>query len=169
MEEDKNLSDVIDAYDAADRPFDFVEDGAQTAIVCEDDTTARDKISAALQDLGYRITEAASAREALKKMRFHVYDVVVLNETFAEETAGAGEILEHLQGLPMAVRRRMFVALISGKFRTMDNMAAFNRSVNLVINPLNLNDVAAVIRLGAADNDGFYRVFRELLKKTGRA
>jgi len=170
MEDEKNLLSEVasDIYDAADRPFDFVEEDGETALVCESDTEAMEKISGALRTLGYQITEASSARDALKKMRFHVYDLVVLNENFDTQNPDTNDILSYLQGLNMSVRRQMFVALVSDRFRTMDNMAAFNKSVNIIINVKNLDDAATIIKRGTTDNKAFYRVFREAMIKAGK-
>lgn len=170
MEDEKSLLSEVasDIYDAADKPFDFVEADGETALVCEADAGAKEKISNALRTLGYQITEASSARDALKKMRFHVYDLVILNENFDTQNPDANDILSYLQGLNMIVRRQMFVALVSERFRTMDNMAAFNKSVNTIINVKNMDDADTILKRGTADNKAFYRVFREAMIKTGK-
>jgi hypothetical protein len=69
----------------------------------------------------------------------------------------------------MNTRRRFFVALVSDRYRTMDNMAAFNRSVNIVINRKSIDSVGEIIKQGVADNKAFYHVFRETLQKMGKA
>ena len=170
MEEDKSLLNQVDSalYDAADKPFDFVEAEGETALVCESDPAMREKISAAVKALGYMITEAASAKDALKKMRFHTYDVVVLNEHFDTDNPDHNDVLQYLEGLSMGIRRDMFVALVSERFRSMDNMAAFNKSVNLVINTKNIDDVETIFKRGVSENAAFYRVFKETLKKMGK-
>lgn len=170
MEEDKSLLNQVDSalYDAADKPFDFVEAEGETALVCESDPAMREKISAAVKALGYMITEAASAKDALKKMRFHTYDVVVLNEHFDTDNPDHNDVLQYLEGLSMGIRRDMFVALVSERFRSMDNMAAFNKSVNLLINTKNIDDVGTILKRGVSENAAFYRVFKETLKKMGK-
>jgi hypothetical protein len=62
----------------------------------------------------------------------------------------------------------MFVALVTERFRSMDNMAAFNKSVNLVINTKNIDDVETILKRGVSENTAFYRVFKETLKKMGK-
>jgi DNA-binding NtrC family response regulator len=170
MEEEKSLLHEVEAdvYDAADRPFDFVEDEGETALICEMDTQIREKVSDALSSLGFHITESSSARDALKKMRFHIYDAVILNENFDTQNPETNDVLAYLQNLAMTTRRHMFVALISERYRTMDNMAAFNKSVNLVINPKNIQDIGTILKRGINDNTAFYRVFYEGLRKTGK-
>jgi CheY-like chemotaxis protein len=170
MEEQKALLNEVasEGYDAADRPFDFVGEGGETALICEPDPAVREKISGNLNELGYQITAPVSAKDALKAMRFHVFDVVVANELFDTANPEANDVLQYLENLNMATRRRTFVALVSEKCRTMDNMAAFNRSVNLVINHKSIDDVGKIIKQGVADNKAFYHIFHETLLKMGK-
>lgn len=170
MEEQKALLNEVasEGYDAADRPFDFVVEGGATALVCEPDPAIREKISGGLKELGYQITAPVSTKDALKAMRFHVFDVVVLNELFDTANPETNDLLQYLENLNMTTRRRIFVALVSEKCRTMDNMAAFNRSVNIVINTKIIGDAGKIIKQGVADNRAFYHVFQETLQKMGK-
>ena len=170
MEEEKNLLNEIAAgsYDASDRPFDFVETDAETALICEPDGAVREKIGNALKNMGYQITEAASARDALKSMRFHLFDLVLVNENFDLSESGKCDVLAYLETLAMSTRRQIFVALVTDRYRNMDNMAAFNKSVNIVINLKNIDDVEAILRGAVSENTAFYRVFKDVLKKLGK-
>ncbi len=171
MEEQKALLNEVasEGYDAGDKPFDFVGEGGETALVCEPDPSVREKISGSLKELGYQITTAEKAKDALKAMRFHLFDLVVVNERFDMTDPDTNDVLEYLENLNMTTRRRFFVALVSEKYRTTDNMAAFNRSVNLVINLKNIGDVGTIIKQGVADNRVFYHIFQETLQKMGKA
>lgn len=170
MEEEKTIFDEVtsDTYDAADKPFDFVEEGVKTALICEYDPALREQISTALKDMDYQVTEAATARDALKNMRFHIYDVVLVNDNFDRSGKEANAILDYLENLSISTRRQIFVALITDTYRTLDNMAAFNRSVNVTINVKSLDDLDKIIAQGEAENDAFYHIFSETLRKTGR-
>jgi DNA-binding NtrC family response regulator len=159
------------SYDASDRPFDFVSVDSETALICETDPAAREKMKTPLAEMGYQITEPPNAKDAIRNMRFHVYDLIILNEGFNVEEggkSGAAAILHYLVNLEMSIRRQIFLVLVSDKYRTMDNMAAFHKSVNLVVNPKNLDDFATIIKRGLDDNAAFYHVYRETLKKVGR-
>ncbi|MFA5810526.1 MAG: hypothetical protein WC935_09395 [Thermoleophilia bacterium] len=170
MEEEKNLLNEIASggYDASDRPFDFVATDAETALICEPDENVRVKLESALKEMGYQTTLAASARDALKNMRFHLFDVVVVNENFDPSAPDRNDVLAYLETLAMSTRRQIFVALVSDKYRTMDNMAAFNKSVNIVINLKNIDNAATILRGAVADNAAFYHVMKDILKKMGR-
>jgi len=168
--QNKTIIEEVDssAYDASEKPFDFVEQGVETALLCEPDPAIRSKIITALYNMGYHTTAPQTYKDTLKQMRFHVFDVVVLNERFGTRDPDMNSVLNYLNRLNMSIRRDIFLALISNRFRTMDNMAAFNKSVNLIINLKNINQIEKILRRGVADNKTFYRVFKESLLKTGR-
>lgn len=156
-------------YDAAEKPFDFIEEEGLTALVCESNPLVRRTICEALEVLEYQITEAESTRDALKRMRYHNYDLFVINENFDAENPESNGVLLYLERLSTSVRRNMFVALISTRFRTMDNMMALNKSANLIINIKNIEDIGKILSRGITDNEYFYRVFKATLKEIGRA
>jgi CheY-like chemotaxis protein len=170
MEEEKTILNEVasGAYDASDMPFDFVEEGTETSLICEPDPSVRERITTAMQALGYRTTEAENTRDALKKSRFHVYHTVILNEQFDTTHPDANDLMIYLGALPMVTRRQMFIVLITERFRTMDSMAAFNKSVNLVINLKNMDDFSTIFKKGLTDHVAFYKVFKETLRKMGK-
>jgi len=170
MEKEKTLlSEIVSgAYDAADRPFDFLEENVVTALVCESNPVTRDKIISILTEMEYQITAPFTAKEALKNMLFHIYNVVIVNELFDTDIPEGNQVFSYLASLDMSTRRQIFVALIGNRYRTMDNMAAFNQSVNLVINMKNLDDVGTILKGAIKDNNNFYFVFKEALRNRGR-
>lgn len=157
-----------EAYDAYEKPFDFIEEEGKTALVCELDPGIKTTVSKALSALDYHITEAENARDALKKMRYHSYDLIVVNEGFDTADPDANGVLVYIERTTMAARRNMFVVLISNRFRTMDHMMEFNKSVNILVNINNIKDFDKILKRGLTDNDYFYRVYREMMRKTGR-
>jgi predicted Zn finger-like uncharacterized protein len=157
-----------DDYDADEKPFDFIEEEEKTALVCEPDAIIREPILSVLDMLEYHITVCDSARDALKKMRYHIYDLVVLNEDFDTPDPDANGILIYLERLQMAIRRNIFVLLISTRFRTLDHMMSFNKSVDMVMNPQNISDFERIMKRGLAEHALNYRVYWETLKKLGR-
>ena len=169
-EKEKTIIDEVDAdiYDASDKPFDFVEEGVKTALLCEPDAALQKKIKTGLHNMDYHITAPQLAKDALKQMRFHVFDMVVLNERFGTQNPDMNPVLKYLDRLNMSTRRNIFVTLITDRYRTMDNMAAFNKSVNLIVNLKNVDEIEKILRRGIADYEAFYRVYKRILIKTGR-
>ncbi|MGD8741261.1 MAG: zinc-ribbon domain-containing protein [Desulfobacterales bacterium] len=162
-------TDSNNGYDAAEKPFDFIEEEGLTALVCESNPLVRKTITKALDVLEYQITEAESTRDALKRMRYHNYDLFIINENFDTDNPESNGILLYLERLSMLVRRNMFIALISDRFRTMDNMMALNKSANLIINSKNIDDIGKILSRGITDNEFFYRIFKGTLKEVGKA
>ena len=152
-----------DSYDADEKPFDFIEEEGKTALVCESDPSIRKKIKPTLDILEYQITEAKNSRDALKQMRYHTYDLIVVNEYFDTRDPDANGVLIYLERQPMLVRRNIFVALLSTRYRTMDQMGAFQKSVNMIVNLSNIDDFDKILQRGLADYGIFYRVFKESL------
>ena len=172
MDKKKKLFDAIESesYNASHKPFDFVEEGGKTALVCEPDSAIRAKLRDVLKEMGYYVRESSTEPDSLRSMRFHVYHLIVVGQEFDFDTQGAGDggVLGYIRHLPMNIRRNIFVVLMSSEFRTMDNMAAFEKSVNLVMNLENIDEAGVVIERGIADNDAFYRSFKDALKQAGR-
>ena len=156
---------ISDTYDAAEKPFDFLEEEAKASLLCVSDPKIQEMLNPILIDLEYHNTVAEDARDALKKMRYHVFDLVVLDEGFDCKDVHSNGVLIYLQHLPMGVRRNIFLALLTERFRTMDNMEAFHKSVNMVINKAHINQFKKILLRGIADNDFFYKVFKNTAKK----
>ena len=138
-----------------------MEEEGLTALLCEQNPHARQTIEGALNLMDYRITVAENARDALKRLRYHAYDLIVVNESFDTNNPDANGVLIYLERLTMSVRRNIFVAMISNRYRTMDNMMAFQKSVNMIINVDNISDFDKILRRGLADYGMFYRVYKE--------
>ena len=156
-------------YDASEKPFDFIEEEGNTALACESDPVMLKKIVDTLNILEYHVTVSESGRDALKKMRYHQYDLVVINEAFHCTGPDSNMVLLYLERLNMSARRDMYVTMISSQYRTMDQMMAFRHSVNLIVNYKNIDDIGKIIQRGLTDHEFFYRVFKDTLKEVGRA
>jgi predicted Zn finger-like uncharacterized protein len=152
-----------DAYDVSDKPFDFVEEEGKTALVCESDPMLNKAILPVLDVLEYHITEAKNSREALKTMRYHSYNLIVVNEYFDTEDPDTNGVLIYLERLNMAIRRDIYVAMLTRRFRTMDHMIAFQKSVNMIVNMDNIADFDKILRRGMADHGLFYQAYKDCL------
>jgi CheY-like chemotaxis protein len=145
-----------------------MEEEGLTALLCEQNPIARKTIEAGLSLMDYQITIAESARDALKRMRYHVYDLIVVDESFDTKNPDANGVLIYLERLQMSLRRNIFVAMVSSRYRTMDNMMAFHASVNLIINIKNIEDIGKILGRAITDTELFYRIYKEAFKESGR-
>ena len=83
-------------YDPSDKPFDFIEEEGLTALLCEQTPIVQQTIIKALKIMDYQIKIAENARDALKRMRYHAYDLIVVNENFDTKNPDSNGVLIYL-------------------------------------------------------------------------
>jgi predicted Zn finger-like uncharacterized protein len=154
-------------YDASEKPFDFIEEEGETALICEADGTVKNKIKKVLDFMEYHISETADTRDALKKMRYHDYDLIVVNESFSSRSPDSNGVLIYLERLKMKTRRKIFVVLLTKRFKTMDAMTSFERSVELIVNVNDVDHFEKILKRALTDHDQFYRIYIEEQKALG--
>jgi CheY-like chemotaxis protein len=158
-------------YPSGDRdaPLEFYEEGEKLALVAETDPAQVEMLKQAVEALGYRYVVAENTGEALGKMRFHLFDLVILSDGFDGIELGQSPIRQHLNRLSMSVRRRMFVALIGDTFNTIDHMMAFALSANLVINRKDLDRLTSILKIAISESQKFYKVYMDTLAEIRKA
>lgn len=154
-------------YDASERPFDFLEEEGNTALICENDPEIVKQINIVLGIMDYSVVSADSIRDALKKMKYHTYDMLLINETFDGSDPDANGLLVYVERLEMDVRRNIFVGLLTKRYETMDNMAAFLRSVNITINLKDIGSIDRILSRGINEFELFYAAYKDSAKKLG--
>jgi len=154
-------------YDGDSRPFDFLEEEGNTAMVCESDAGRVKKIKTVLEIMDYHVTVADSLRNALRNMKYHLYDLILINESFDGSHPDSNGILIYLERLNMSIRRNVYVGLLTKRFSTMDNMSAFLNSVNVTINLKDIANLDRILGRGISENDLFFAVHKESMKKAG--
>ena len=152
----------------AGRPFGYLDPESETAMICEQDPADREKISGELKKMGFVVVEPASFKEALKHMRFHIFDVIFVDENFDTGISQINNVLKYLEGLSMTVRRQTFTVLISAALDTLDNMMTYNKSVNLIINKKEIDGAGEILKRALTEHNTFYHVYKESLRKHGK-
>jgi hypothetical protein len=169
MKENQSIPESsAEEIDYTGRPFDYRDRDSVTSMICEHDVAIRQKISEALRLLNFNVVEPATAKEALKYTNFHTFNVIVVNENFDIRKDGINYVLDYVESLPMVVRRKIFVVLISSTFATMDYMNSLNKSVNLIINQDEIVEIGMILKREMEENEYFYHVFNELQRKLGK-
>jgi hypothetical protein len=161
--------EIEEELDYSGRPFDYRDMDTNTSMICEDDPTVRQKIRENLKTLNFNIIEPTTFKEALKYTTFQTFNVIVVNENFDVGKDGVNQVLKYLDGLPMSVRRQIFVVLISSTFATMDYMNTLNKSVNLIINKDEISELGLILKKEMEENEYFYHVFKDFQRKLGKA
>ena len=144
-------------------PFD-----ARAALVCEDVLERQAVIKTALEQIGFSMLAVKNADEAITRLRRDVYELVIVDEQYEGATPLDNKVLAAVRAMAMSHRRGMFVALLGREFKTFDNVVAFARSVNVVVNLNDLPHLPAILKKGIAEHVDFYRVFRQVLAEAGK-
>ena len=159
------------SYDdfSEDDSLDFVEEGVKLALILagKEDLTAN--LKSAAEGLGYKCSTSPDTRDATGKMRFHNFDLIFLADGFDGQPLDNSPVLNYLNHISMSVRRRIFLALFTDKFKTLDNMMAFAMSANAVINTKDIERLPQVLKKTISENDLFYKVFMDVMVEEGKA
>ena len=152
-----------------DQALDFFEEGIKLALIMPNSSMNEDRLRAGLEIIGYKCIPTPNTRDAIGKLRFHHFDLIVLGDGFDNQPLDHSVIVNYLNRLPMSVRRRIFLVLISENFKTMDNMMAFAISANVVINSKDIEKLHLILKKAVSENERFYKVFMDTLVETGKA
>lgn len=170
MSEEKSTLDTTGSggIDYSGRPFGYLDPDSETAMICEQDKIVKGKINNALKTLNFGLVEPATFKEALRYLRFHIFDLIVIDEDFDTGVWEVNYVLNYIENLIMPVRRQTFVVLISETYPTMDNMRAYSKSVNLIINKKEIAEAGIILKKEIAENNDFYYLFKENVNKFGK-
>ena len=140
--------------------MEFFELGDKTSLVCADPATT-EEVRDVLRELGYKSHVAETAEMAIERFRYTPYDVVVIHENFAGSSLRSNSLLSYLATLPMPQRRHAFICVIGSSFKTLDAMQAFSQSVALVVNPMDMPNLAAILKKSTAEFALLYKVYND--------
>jgi hypothetical protein len=167
---EKKSTPVLEAeeIDYSGRPFDYHYAGTSTCMICDHDQTTKQKIREAMLSLDFNVIEPTTLNEALKYINFHTFNAIIVNENFDVPNDGCNYLIDYLNSLPIPVRRKIFIVLISSTFATMDYMHTLNKSVNLIIHQEEIAEAGLIIKKEMEENDYFYHVFLDIQRKAGK-
>jgi len=138
------------------------------ALVCEDEPERQAVIKTALEQIGFTMYAAKDADDAVERLRREAAELVIVDEQYQGSSPLDNQVLAAIRSTQMSLRRYMFVVLLTRASATFDNMMAFARSVNAVVNLNDLPHLPAILKRGMADNAEFYRVYRDVLREAGK-
>ncbi|MBI3794266.1 MAG: zinc-ribbon domain-containing protein [Nitrospinae bacterium] len=146
----------------------FGDSDAPGALVCHTDHA---KFKSALESMGFRVHAPSGHAEAINDLRLNNYRLVLVTDDFDTIPHENDGVLKHLQEMPMATRRKLFVAYVVKGARSYDNMEAFANSVNIVANHEDAAKGGFGEQLSKAmkSNDLFYKVYFECMTALGKS
>jgi predicted Zn finger-like uncharacterized protein len=152
-----------------DQALEFFEEGIKLALIMPNPAIDEDRLRAGIEIIGYKCIFTPNTRDAIGKLRFHQFDLIILADGFDSQPLDHSVIVNYLNRLPMSVRRKVFVALISDHFKSMDNMMAFAMSANVLINSKDIEKLHLILKKAVSENERFYKVFLDTMIETGKA
>jgi predicted Zn finger-like uncharacterized protein len=136
------------------------------ALILASEGSFLEPAATAAGQLGYAVETAVSPAEALRKMAYHVYPLVVMEDRFDPD----GSIISgHMNTVDMSVRRSICLVLMGRSLKTGDPMTALHAGVNGVIGPDTLPEMATVLSDMVREHADFYRVYTASMKAAGKA
>ncbi len=155
--------------DAFSADFDMVEEGASIALICSSDIERAEKMESLLKQINFHVKIASNEKAALECIHGHRLDLVVLDERYgATKQAADAMLLQHIQLLPMHVRRQFFLCLLSDSVQTSNQLLGFRMGVDLILNTKDLDRIKVVLVRAMKDHKHFYRVYAEEMERRGQ-
>lgn len=151
-----------------DSDLDLLELERQLAIGMPIDVGVGQQFKASVEELGYKYVEVSDTNEAIERMRFHQFNLIIFCEGFGNQKLTKNPVLEYFNTLPMSVRRQMSLAVIGEKLQTMNTMQSYALSANVVINIKDIDRLTSILKRTMAENKRFYKVFMDTLKEVGK-
>jgi CheY-like chemotaxis protein len=162
------IASVVDDNAVNELPdaMDSLPPGQSAALLCINREESRGELKGMLEGLGYVVDIPATSDHAFQRLRFNQYRIILLDDDLGGKSVNS--VAGYLAGLNMNSRRDMFVVLIGAHFKTADHLQAFIESVNLVVHPNDLPQLATFLARGLRDHERFYKVFVECLIEAGK-
>ena len=143
------------------------DENDQLALILDDKN--KEVWTKALEEKEFKIQYAKSPEHAVHKMKFTNFHFVALNENFGNVTLETSPCYQTLIEMPMEIRRNIFFALVGVNFKSLNNMQAFQKSANVVINEKDLGKLGDILKKSISENEIFYKVYKETLHAMGKA
>lgn len=159
---------TIQTVEKKNKPIGFSFQNRQNALICTDDRRLLKKLYSTIKQNGFQVAIAKDSKSALNRLEYHIYPLVVIDEA-VEINQGFENIIEKMNTIDMALRRRICIMIISNSIDTNDNMAALHASVNSIIHKDDIPHFDSFLMSCLAEHRSLYTVYNESLKLAGKA
>lgn len=137
------------------------------ALVVYDNPDIAEKIGQKLEGMGFQVSVPINQRDAVKQLKFSNFNLVLIQEDYFGTSLSGNYLLKSIQNLDGHSRRGMLVVLISPTMTTSDDLLAFSRSVDAVVNSAELGNIERILISTIGRARKFYSIFREVLAAEG--
>ncbi len=148
--------------------FDFLTTTDKPALLALSTPEWQELARTALSELGYKVHIAATHGDLITSFLQVPYQVVVIEECFASDTAPENRGLAFLQSAQMTLRRHSIIILVGDSYTSFNPMEAFQMGVHLVVNRSEMLLLIQFIQKAVADNDLFLHSYRETQRRVAQ-
>ena len=145
--------------------FEFLTTTDKPALLALSTPEWQELARAALTELGYKSHLAATHSDFITSFTQVPYQVIILEECFAADTAPENRSLVFLQSAQMQLRRHATVILVGDSFTSFNPMQAYQLGVHLVVNRSEMLLLIQFIQKAVAENDLFLHGYRETQRR----
>lgn len=163
---DTSLMFTDSEFDDDDEENIIYEENDRIAIIL--DPKNYDTWSSVLTGMGYKLQAVKSPEHAVHKLKFNEYHVLIFNQDFGEYELHENPLYQHILNMPMSSRRKIFVTLMGENLTTGDHMSAFSLSVNMVINPKDIEQSEMLLKKFIKENETFYKIYKDTMQSVGK-
>lgn len=149
-----------------DEDQEFYDENDKIALILDDQN--KEAWTRELEALDYKIQYAGSPEHAAHKMKFTQFHFIALHENFGNVSLEDNVAYQSLLEMQMTTRRKIFLGLVGEQFKSANNMQAFAASANLVINQKEIGKLSQFLKRSIAENEIFYKIFKETLTSLGK-
>jgi hypothetical protein len=148
-------------------PLHLTEVGGRIALVCIADQILAQRVGQDINKLDFHVIVAQKPSSALSKLENHHCDLIILDENYGLDESSENLVLIYMQRLPMPVRRRSFLCILSKQAPTLDQMTAFRNGANLIVNSQDMERIPLILDRILKDHQSFYAVLYDELARRG--
>ena len=145
--------------------FEFIAADDKPALLAFSTPEWLDIVRTSVQELGYKVHTAATHGDFITSFSQVAYQIVVIEECFAADTAPENRGLLFLQSGQMQLRRHSTIILVGDSFTSFNPLQAFQHGVHLVVNRSEMLLLIQFIQKVVADNDMFLHGYRETQRR----
>ncbi|MEO6033722.1 MAG: hypothetical protein ABIQ35_00545 [Verrucomicrobiota bacterium] len=151
----------------ADR-FDFVSATDKPALLALTKPEWITIVQTALSELGYKVQKIGTHLEFPNRFAQVPYQIVVIEDQFADTPPTENLTLQTVQALPMNQRRHSTIILIGESYETLNALQAFQMSVHAVINFSEMALFRQLVKKVISENELFFTNYREISQRVSQ-
>jgi len=133
------------------------------ALVCISGDELKKKVVSAVKQMGLNTEAVTNTKTALKRLEYHIYHLVIIDDAF-DQSKGMAGIIDRMNTMDMSLRRRICLVWITKKFNSNDNLASLHFSVNNILNLDDIPHLELFLSRALQEHKHFYTVYNETLK-----